>query len=240
MNEIKTCSNCNQEKQITEFYKCSHRKCFFAECKKCNNKRNKKYKSKNKTKIEKQRQEYRDSKFGKGVANNYYIKNKDKIRNFYKEKRKNKKYRKRLSNKACEYSKKRKKKDIHYRNLLLFRTSLRNELKEFKHKKKNKSLDYLGCDMIFFCNHLESQFQSEMNWSNQGKYGWHIDHILPCELFDLSKEEQIFVCFNYKNLKPQWRITNIEKSDFLPDGRRARDLISQEKLEYLKSLGYNL
>ena len=153
------------------------------------------------------------------------------------EKRKNSIYRQKLTDKQCSYAKKRKQYDVHYRNLLLFRTSLRNTLRKYCYNKLNKSLDYLGCDMIFFCNYLEHLFLSGMNWENQGKNGWHVDHIFPCELFDLSDEKQIFICFNYKNLKPCWWENNIIKSDILPDGRRARNLSKEQKLEYLKLNG---
>jgi len=40
---------------------------------------------------------------------------------------------------------------------------------------------------------LESQFYDGMTWENYGstddKDNWHIDHVSPCELFDLTIEE---------------------------------------------------
>ncbi len=58
---------------------------------------------------------------------------------------------------------------------------------------------------------------------------------------------------NYKNLvftentylngfcpKRIWKTENDTKSDLLPDGRRARYLTKEEKLDYLQKLGYNL
>ena len=52
-----------------------------------------------------------------------------------------------------------------------------------------------------------------MNQKNQGRYGWHIDHIKPCASFDLSDPKQQLKCFNYKNLQPLWAEENIKKSN---------------------------
>ena len=40
-----------------------------------------------------------------------------------------------------------------------------------------------------------------MNWSNHGSY-WEIDHIIPCDSFDLTDIEQQKQCFHYTNLQP--------------------------------------
>jgi len=41
----------------------------------------------------------------------------------------------------------------------------------------------------------------------------HIDHIIPCEVFDLTIKEHQLVCFNYKNLQPLWSKDNLSKND---------------------------
>lgn len=41
-------------------------------------------------------------------------------------------------------------------------------------------------------------------------------------------------------MQPLFWIDNIKKNDYLPDGRRARNLSKEEKLTYLLSLGYLL
>ena len=55
----------------------------------------------------------------------------------------------------------------------------------------------------------ENKFEDGMNWDNQGE--WHIDHIKPCDKFDLSKEIEIEKCFHYKNLQPLWGLDNLSK-----------------------------
>jgi hypothetical protein len=77
--------------------------------------------------------------------------------------------------------------------------------------KNKKTLELIGCTKKELIQHLESKFQKGMNWKNHGFYGWHIDHIKPCALFDLTKEEEQLKCFNYKNLQPLWGIDNIKK-----------------------------
>ena len=52
-----------------------------------------------------------------------------------------------------------------------------------------------------------------MTWQNHTVTGWHIDHIMPCSNFDLSKPEQQKECFHYTNLQPLWYDENIRKSN---------------------------
>jgi len=81
--------------------------------------------------------------------------------------------------------------------------------------KKEHFEQYLGCSFEEFKTYLESKFVDGMTWENHSRYGWHIDHIKPCVSFDLSKEDQIRECFNYKNLQPLWAKENLTKSSKL-------------------------
>jgi hypothetical protein len=51
-----------------------------------------------------------------------------------------------------------------------------------------------------------------MTWNNNTGNGWHIDHIIPCAAFDLTKSEEQKKCFHYTNLRPMWASENISKS----------------------------
>ena len=67
----------------------------------------------------------------------------------------------------------------------------------------------IGCEIDFLMYHIQKQFTKGMNWNNYGD--WHIDHIKPCALFDLSKSKEQNICFNFKNLQPLWAIDNFRK-----------------------------
>lgn len=82
---------------------------------------------------------------------------------------------------------------------------------------KNKSTkafgttELLGCSIEHLIKHLESQFTDGMSWDTFGRKGWHIDHILPCDCFDLTDVEQQKKCFHFTNLQPLWWIDNLKK-----------------------------
>jgi len=80
--------------------------------------------------------------------------------------------------------------------------------------KSTKTIELLGCSLEFLKYHLESQFKPDMNWNNYSLYGWHIDHIIPCASFDLSKEEEQRKCFHYTNLQPLWAKENWSKNKY--------------------------
>ncbi len=77
--------------------------------------------------------------------------------------------------------------------------------------KSKNTIELLGCSINYFKKHIEKKFTLGMNWKNYG-YGWHLDHIIPCCKFDLSKKEDQLKCFNYKNVQPLWALENINKS----------------------------
>jgi hypothetical protein len=79
---------------------------------------------------------------------------------------------------------------------------------------------YLGCSALEFKNYIELKFTSEMSWNKYGTYynedgikqiGFHLDHIIPCAAFDLTNEDEIYLCFNYKNYQPLLGEDNMKK-----------------------------
>ena len=90
---------------------------------------------------------------------------------------------------------------------------MRLALKEQNLTKRNTTSDLVGCPIPFLKEYLEKKFKKGMTWKNQGRFGWHIDHIVPCSKFDLSDPDQQKKCFNYKNLQPLWATENILKSN---------------------------
>lgn len=81
-----------------------------------------------------------------------------------------------------------------------------------KVNKTHSAIELLGCDIEFYKQYLEQQFQSDMNWENHGIL-WEIDHIKPCAAFDLTNPEEQKQCFNYINTQPLYKSDNRSKGD---------------------------
>jgi hypothetical protein len=83
--------------------------------------------------------------------------------------------------------------------------------------KSAKSMELLGCSWEEARSHIESLWKPGMSWENRRE--WHLDHIIPCCAFDLTKEEEQKKCFNIKNLQPLWKHENMSKGgDTINDG----------------------
>lgn len=137
-----------------------------------------------------------------------------------------------------EYINNKLKNDPHYRMKEILSKRIRNALKGIT--KKTRTMIIVGCTIEEFKIHVESQFIEGMHWKNHGRgHGkWNIEHIIPCELFDLSKESHQKACFNYKNVRPFWFLDNQKKGDKLDNGKRANKLSPAEKQQELTRLGF--
>jgi len=190
--EMKICSKCSVEQQLTEFHKNTKTvdgyKCW---CKTCVKEYDKKaYKlrySKDKININKKSKIHYDnnSKYYK----NYRITNKSII--------------KKSINTA---KKKRYHSDPVYRLKEIIRRAINYHFKTKNLMKKTNTLTILGCSFDEFKSHIESKFESWMNWDNYGKYngtecyGWDIDHITP--IATAITEEDIIRLNHWSNLQP--------------------------------------
>lgn len=67
--------------------------------------------------------------------------------------------------------------------------------------KSAPTLQMIGCSIDFLKAHIESKFTKRMSWANYGPY-WHLDHVVPCAEFDLTKPEEQRRCFHFSNLQP--------------------------------------
>lgn len=85
----------------------------------------------------------------------------------------------------------------------------RSRLKTIVESTSVRRHEMTGCTPLQLRQHIESQFVKGMTWENQGR--WHIDHIMPCSAFDLTKPDQVKVCFNWQNLRPIWAKKNLSK-----------------------------
>ena len=76
-------------------------------------------------------------------------------------------------------------------------------------KKTKGTMKLVGCTPGQLKQHIEKQFKPGMSWEQ--RHLFHIDHIIPCASFDLTKLSQQKKCFHYTNLQPLWAIDNIKK-----------------------------
>jgi hypothetical protein len=132
-----------------------------------------------------------------------YQKNKLKRREQIKEWDKNNLHKRRAWHKKNQSS------NIDYRIKRAIRARLNSALK--KGYRKQSSISYLGCDLEFFKSYISNLFTDGMSWDNYGE--WHIDHIKPLSLFDLSKRDEVQKAQHYTNLQPLWAKDNILKSN---------------------------
>lgn len=104
------------------------------------------------------------------------------------------------------------KSDSTYRLQVILRTRFKRALKN--NSKKESVLKLIGCSIDELKMYLEKQFKTGMSWENYGIYTWHIDHIIPCFKFDLSKLKEREKCFHYTNLRPLWAKENLTRGDY--------------------------
>ena len=109
--------------------------------------------------------------------------------------------------------KKRLKTDPEFKLRALLSHRVRRAIYDQRGTKSAKTLELLGCSIKEVRVHLENQFREGMSWENHGIYGWHIDHIVPCSSFDLTKKEEQNKCFHYTNLQPLWAEENLSKGN---------------------------
>ena len=232
----KVCSKCKQEKSLCDFHKDATKKFGVAsECKKCKKERYEKCRQENPEKIKEYQAKYyqKNSEKIKEIRRKYRQENSEKIKereakyrrensekikereakyrqeNSEKVKERVKKYRQKNKEKINAYLNKRYKNDENFRIVILLRNRLWYALKSQSAKKSKGTLELTGCSIDELWEHLENQFKDGMTRQNQGE--WHIDHIKPCSLFDLTDPEQQKECFNYKNLQPLWAEENRSK-----------------------------
>jgi hypothetical protein len=113
-------------------------------------------------------------------------------------------YRRRHAERLREREKTRMETDATYAFARRLRSRVGKAVKVQYSDKAFKTMEVIGCSMTKLLAHLERQFLPGMTWDNYGRYGWHIDHIIPCASFDLSRPDHQKKCFHFSNLRPAW------------------------------------
>lgn len=110
-----------------------------------------------------------------------------------------------------DYWKKRRE-NVQYRVKSSVKVRLRDALKRQNCSKNGTTQTFLGCDIHFFIKWIDFCFEESMSWKNHGTI-WELDHVLPCNAFDLSSNNEIIECFNWRNYQPLSCSENRKKSD---------------------------
>jgi hypothetical protein len=181
-----------QWRQNNKDHRSAYRKKYYQNNKTIEKEQSKIYREKNKEKISIKEKEYRKNNRETILKKKkeYFQKNKDKHAKYVHERRKN---------------------DTLYRLQQNLRKRVRDALKG--NNKSAKTMELIGCSIEELWTHIEQKFTKGMNKKNYGLYGWHLDHIMPCDSFDLSDPKQQKECFHYTNLQPLWAKDNIAKSN---------------------------
>lgn len=201
---IKLCSGCLVGKPLTAFHKDKHTGDGLAcRCKACQCARRKQHYADNKE---------REKKYQQG----YYAANKEQVdakrKEFEQSPRRKAWLKQWLSSpiqraKAADAHKYRLLTDIQFRLACNLRGRLKDALR--KGRKVGSAVRDLGCTVGELKIHLESKFTEGMSWDNYGQ--WHVDHIKPLAVFDLTNRQQFLEACNWTNLQPLWAADNIRK-----------------------------
>ena len=77
-----------------------------------------------------------------------------------------------------------------------------------------RSKEILGCTIHFlklWFKYLFTKIDPYMTLENHGSY-WEIDHVKPVSSFDLKNDDDVKVCFNWRNISPLEKSMNRAKS----------------------------
>ena len=226
---MKKCSHCKEIKSYNEFAKNkSNPDGYKYPCKQCE----KEYRQKNKESIQKRNRNYHEK--NKEIRNEkcreYYQRNKDKIKayiwNWQKEnpdkvKANRRLHKEKISETRRRYRKQKRETDPCFKLRRYTSTKIYQYITN-KAKKNTSILNYLPCSIQEMKQHLESQFEPWMNWSNYGqanvnKKTWQIDHIIPQSKlpYDSMEHPNFQKCWALENLRPLDSIENIKKGNRL-------------------------
>lgn len=234
---MKECRVCNKSKSLELFNKESNQKDGHATmCKECRSERRLKYKAttkaynkkayhqdieNQKARIAKWRKDntektidysrkyyQKNAEERKAFARNYRVENPEKVKAAHAKWMKENP--EKLNSKRRERRAKRVVEDLDWK----FRQTLRQRVSKSLKSNKNSTTEvYLGATIDTAREHIESLFEEGMSWSNNTTTGWHIDHIIPSNLFDYSNQRHILASNNYLNLQPLWYHVNTSKQD---------------------------
>lgn len=215
---LKTCTKCGRTLDISQFHKDKRNKDGHVnQCKDCVNAYTAAYDARPENKLRKKlksaeyRQKPENIKKMKEYSKNYRETHKEQILQYSREynKRPDVQEKKRQTGLTQEFKQKkntinnkRRFEDPYYR-LSMNMYSLINACLSGQIKESLSLYQRCGYTTQQLRQHIESQFTSEMNWSNYGSY-WEVDHIEPRIKFyyESYNDEQFKQCWALSNLRP--------------------------------------
>ena len=188
MSEAKqSCSKCGEIKSLSNFIFRNDQQKYRKDCKSCQQIASKIYRAKNFDRLLAKKIKWQQDNIEKHRASGRAW---------------NKRNRKHLA----EYKRKLRE-SVDYRIMANYRTRVYRAI--IGAVKSKRTIELIGCSIDDLKRYIENKFTNGMSWDNYGK--WHIDHILPCNKFNMSDENEQTKCFHYTNLQPLWALDNIQK-----------------------------
>ena len=208
---MKTCIRCRQTKTFSDFHKQRQKPDGYRPvCKHCRQSDSANYYNTHKEDVKRKWKKYLETH--PSYNQEYYQSNSKYFRRYYDEHADHyKKWRQDNKEKLNAYRRQLKQKDPNFKVACALRSRISSLIRAAGVKKNHRSTELLGCSIDDFRKHLEFLFRDGMRWDNYGK--WHIDHIVPCCCFDLTKVEEQKKCFHYSNQQPLWASENLHKSN---------------------------
>jgi hypothetical protein len=206
---MKTCAKCKKELDENCFYKSKNKLRY--SCKECNKKQNQKYyKKHNQERLllaNNYNKEHRKEKLE--YSKQYYRKNREKRKKYNKQY--HKKFRKQIRLYEINYMKN----NINVKIKNLISNRIRDSLR--KNYKSAHTLDLIGCSIQNLKYYLQwTAIQNgylDFDINNYSGREYHIDHIVPCNIFNLKDPNQQKECFNWRNMQILKAEENISKND---------------------------
>ena len=236
----KVCTGCGEEKLLGEFHK--NKKAKYGrepQCKLCKIKKVRQYRETNKehvaerSKIQKRQYCQANKEKIKEYSKQYYQANKEKRKQYCKANKEklsewHRQYRQNNKERFNEWRRNYRKNNEQFRIRSNICRSLHKALNKIEKTKNASILTYIGCSIEFMQEHLNST--KKPDWGDD----LHIDHIIPCALFDHTNEEEVKKCWNWRNLRYLPAEENMSKGDILD-----MDLVKSYGIEDLLPVGVN-
>lgn len=201
---VKTCSKCGVEKPRGCFYKRTETR-WFSACKTCEGAQGKaRYRRNRERRLEANRAWYHANKAARSKSIAAWKSANREARNAANRRRRKERY----------------ESDELFRLKCQLRARTLEAIKSGEGMKQGGTRELLGADWLFIRAFLEARFLPGMSWEDRD--AWHIDHVVPCDAFDLRGRASQLVCFNYRNLRPTWGRDNQAKNATVPADAQAR------------------